>query len=92
MGAVEGNRNREMANAVASAGKVPVTQEQRRLVNNLHLASVVDREAAEEHAQWRNPELKAHWVVTHASRVEGGGAAISAWAAEESKRALGRGL
>ena len=52
------------------------------------MASVAGKQIALGHAQWRKPELRARWDATHASAVEGAGAAITAWAAEELNRVL----
>ena len=61
-------------------------------MGDLHLASVADKEIAEEHAQWRHPDLEARRAATHDSAVEGVDAATSAWAAEERNRNSGQEL
>ena len=51
-GAVGRKRNHDVADSMATSGDLPVTQEMRRRVNDLHVASVADNERVGEHAQW----------------------------------------
>ena len=44
---------------------------------------VVDKEIVKQHAQRWDPETNVHRYVNHASRVEGMGTELSAWAADE---------
>ena len=53
-------------------------QEARGRVGDFYLAFFAGEEEAEEHAQWRSPDLSARRSATHASALEGAGATISA--------------
>lgn len=44
---------------------------------------------AQEREQWRGPEMKAHWDATRTYPSGEEGAAISAWAADQCRKALG---
>ena len=61
-------------------------------MGDLHSAFVVDKEVVKEHAQWRNPSLKARWEAARASATDGMDGAISAWIAGERNRVSGREL
>ena len=69
-----------------------MTQEERWQANDLHMASLEDKEIVKEHAQRRGPGLQAHWDVNHALPAGGAVAAISAWTTSGRNRALGQGL
>ena len=81
-------RNRAMADAMDTLGDLPVTQEGRCRLSDLHLAIVADKNIVEEHAQRRGPEAKALRDADHASPVGGVDAAISGWTAGECSRLL----
>ena len=49
----------------------------------LRVVFVADMEVAEEHAQWRTPEIKPDIEASRSSAVEGVEAVISAWVAGE---------
>ena len=66
---------------------LPVTQGRGRRVEDRHLALVVDKEVIQEHAQRWDPGMKVHWDATHASPLEGADTAISAWVADQRKKA-----
>ena len=53
-----------------------------------HLTYVADAQIAGKSADWWGPQLRARWDATHASAARRVGAAICAWAAEESSRVL----
>ena len=67
-------------------------REKYRRKGDLHFALVAEKEVATEHAQRRNPDLKALWGDIHASGVEGADAATSAWIAGQCNRVLGQAL
>ena len=56
----------------------------------IHLAFVADKEIVKEHAQLREPGMRAHWDAATAPPWAGVGAATSAWAADQRNEALGR--
>ena len=88
MDPVERKCNRDMADAMETSAKSPVPQEPRRRVDDLHSDFVVRKEVVKGHAQWLDPEMKAHWVINHATPVEAVDAAISAWTADECQKSL----
>ena len=53
--------------------ELPVAQEARRRVGDLHSAFPVDAEVVMEHSQWRGAEMNACWDANHASASEWGG-------------------
>ena len=62
------------------------------------MAFVTDKEVVKEHAQWRQPEMKAK-IDTQTRMdpgapflVDGGGPVLSAWVAEKCKRISGKAL
>ena len=59
-------------------------------MGDLHSASVAQKVVVEEHAQWRNPDLKSRLDASQAPAVGGVDAATSAWVAEVCNRALGQ--
>ena len=61
-------------------------------MSGIHLAFLVETGKVKEHAQWRAPEKKARWEVTHVSPGKGVNVAISPWAAEERRRVSGQEL
>ena len=81
-----GKRHCAIADATDTSGDSAVTQGKRCRTSGHHLTFAVDKEIVEEHAQWRDPQMRAHCDVNHASPLGGADAAISAWAAEERKR------
>ena len=74
-----------------SAEELPATHGERCRVEDLHLAPVVDKEVAKEHAPWRNLEMRAHWDATHALLLGGVDAACSARSEDHCDRARGQG-
>ena len=82
MDAVERNCARETGVALDTFKNLPAIREKRRRVEELLLAFVVDEAAVKEHAQLRDPEIKAHWGATHASPMEGADALIPSWVEE----------
>ena len=50
---------------------MPVAQEERRRVQDLHLAVSADKEVVKERVRRWDPEMKAHWNATRASPPEG---------------------
>ena len=71
-------RNRAMEDAGNNSDGSPMTPEHRCHVGEVHLAFTVNKDIVKDHAQLRNPEMKAHWDATHAFAVDGVSAAISA--------------
>ena len=64
----------------------PVTQKERRRVEDRYSAFVVGEDVAKEHALWWDPEMKAHWDAANAWSPEG------VDAADKCKRASGQEL
>ena len=89
VGAAERELVREMGDAMDTSENLPVTLAQRRRVKDFQLAFDVDEEVVEEHAYWRDPEMKAQCDATHASPLEGADAAIFAGAIDQRNTALG---
>ena len=87
--AVERKRASENEDATDTSKEMPMTQEKRCPVHDLHVACVAGKEVLSEHAQWREPRMRAHKVAAYAPPSEGVGAAISSWAAGQYNSALG---
>ena len=85
-----GERNYATDEAVDRSGDLPGSREKRCRVGD-HSACAAYKKVAKEHAQWRSPDLKARWDVTHVSPAEWADAALSARTAWESSRVSGQG-
>ena len=83
-----GKRGRAPVDVVENSDVPLGSQEKRRRVGDLHVASVAGREVVKWHAQWRNPDWKSMLDATQASEAEGADNATSGWVSEESNRAL----
>ena len=67
-----------VADSVDTSAASPATHEKRRRAGELCLALAADEVIVKGRAQWRGPGMQAHRDVSHASPVEGMGAATSA--------------
>ena len=72
-----------MDDAKDNSDGLPAPQGNRCRASDPHLPCIADREIVEDNPQWWEPGMKARWGATHASAVEGVGAAISARTAAE---------
>ena len=86
---VTGKRGREPKDVAEVSNGPPRTQDKRRSVEARRLASVAEKEAVKQRAQWRNPELKPRADATRSSVAAEVDAAISACAADGRKTRLG---
>ena len=76
---VTGKRGRVPVDVAGNLDRSPRSHGKRCRVDDLHFASVVDKEEVKAHGQWRNPKLVSRSDATQVSAVEGVGATTSAW-------------
>ena len=58
--------------------------------DSFRVAFGADKGAANEHAQWRNPELEPQVEAPRSSAADGVGAVIAAWVADACNRVSGK--
>ena len=87
-----GRRDRAQVGVAEDSDESLLNQGKCCRAGDLQLALIAEQEVVKGHVQSRNPDPKARRNATHASAVEGAGAAISAWDAEECNPVSGQNL
>ena len=85
-------RKRAPVEGVMNSDVPAHTQEKRCRARDLHLASVADKEAVKEHAEWRHTEMKSRLGTLPQVDPSESAVATSVWVAEKRNRILSQEL